>query len=106
MRKTDFHRRVSVFVCGLLLLPLAQAATPPGHACATAHPLATKACVQVLDDGGNAFDAAVAASAALAVVEPTGSGIGGGGFWLLHRASDGFEVFVDGRETAPGAADA
>lgn len=60
--------------------------------------------MQVMAEGGNAFDAAVAASAALAVVEPTGSGLGGGGFWLLHRASDGFEVFVDGRETAPGRA--
>ncbi|HEY0973842.1 MAG TPA: gamma-glutamyltransferase [Solimonas sp.] len=80
------------------------ASTPPAYACATAHPLATDACIAVLANGGNAFDAAVAASAALAVVEPTGSGIGGGGFWLLHRASDRYEVFVDGRETAPAAA--
>jgi gamma-glutamyltranspeptidase/glutathione hydrolase len=95
-------------LCGasLLLVAGVASATPPGHACATAHPLATQACMQILDAGGNAFDAAVAASAALAVVEPTGSGIGGGGFWLLHRASDGFEVFVDGREIAPGAAHA
>ncbi|HXG27959.1 MAG TPA: gamma-glutamyltransferase, partial [Nevskiales bacterium] len=39
--------------------------------------------------------------AALAVVEPTGSGLGGGGFWLLHRAEDGLQVMVDGRERAP-----
>ncbi len=78
--------------------------TPPGYACATAHPLATQACMQVMAEGGNAFDAAVAASAAIAVVEPTGSGIGGGGFWLLHRAADDLEVFIDGRETAPGRA--
>jgi gamma-glutamyltranspeptidase/glutathione hydrolase len=58
----------------------------------------------VLASGGNAFDAAVAVSAALAVVEPYGSGIGGGGLWLLHRERDGFEVMVDGREKAPLAA--
>ena len=77
---------------------------PPGYACATAHPLATQACMEMMASGGNAFDAAVAASAALAVVEPTGSGIGGGGFWLLHREADRLDVFVDGREVAPMAA--
>ncbi len=58
----------------------------------------------MLDVGGNAFDAAVAVTAALAVVEPYGSGIGGGGFWLMHRARDGREVMIDGREKAPLAA--
>jgi len=66
--------------------------------------LATAAGFQILDAGGNAFDAAVAVSAALAVVEPYSSGLGGGGFWLLHRASDGREIMVDGRERAPLAA--
>ena len=68
---------------------------------ATAHPLATAAGEKILAQGGNAFDAAVAISAALAVVEPYSSGIGGGGFWLLHRSSDGFETMIDGREKAP-----
>ena len=58
----------------------------------------------VLAAGGNAFDAAVAVTAALAVVEPHGSGIGGGGFWLLHRERDGRQVMIDGRERAPLAA--
>lgn len=71
---------------------------------ATAHPLATEAGERILAQGGNAFDAAVAISAALAVVEPYSSGIGGGGFWLLHRQEDGFEIMVDGRETAPSKA--
>ena len=71
---------------------------------ATAHPLATKAALETLENGGNAFDAAVVASAVLAVVEPSGSGMGGGGFWLLHRESDGKQVMIDGREMAPAAA--
>ncbi len=70
----------------------------------TAHPLATEAGEHILRQGGNAFDAAVAVGAALAVVEPYASGLGGGGFWLLHRASDQLEVMIDGRETAPRAA--
>ena len=71
---------------------------------ATAHPLATQAALEILENGGNAFDAAVAASAVLSVVEPSGSGMGGGGFWLLHRESDGKQVMIDGREMAPAAA--
>ena len=76
----------------------------PKEAIASAQPLATRAGMEILAAGGNAFDAAVAVSAALAVVEPTSSGLGGGGFWLLHRASDGRDVMIDGRERAPLAA--
>lgn len=79
--------------------PLAFSRQPAGIA--TAHPMATQAGEKILAQGGNAFDAAVAISAALAVVEPYSSGIGGGGFWLLHRAEDGFETMLDGREKAP-----
>jgi gamma-glutamyltranspeptidase/glutathione hydrolase len=77
---------------------------PPAAAIASAHPLATQAGMDILAAGGNAFDAAVAVSAVLAVMEPYSSGLGGGGFWLLHRGRDGFEVVVDGRERAPLAA--
>jgi gamma-glutamyltranspeptidase/glutathione hydrolase len=91
--------------CVLLFLFSAAAAERPSVAAiATAHPLATEAGHEILRQGGNAFDAAVAVSAVLAVVEPYSSGLGGGGFWLLHRASDGFEIMVDGRERAPLAA--
>jgi len=93
------------FVLWLLVLPVAHAAgQPPAAAIASAHPAATRAGLEILQTGGNAFDAAVAVSAALAVVEPYSSGLGGGGFWLLHRVSDGKEVMIDGREKAPLAA--
>lgn len=74
------------------------------YAVASAHPLATEAGERILASGGSAFDAAVTVAATLAVVEPFASGLGGGGFFLLHRGSDGFEVVVDMRETAPLAA--
>ena len=72
---------------------------------ATAHPLATKAGYEILEMGGNAFDAAVTVSAVLSVVEPYSSGLGGGGFFLLHNAEDGQSVFIDAREKAPSMAD-
>ncbi|MGI9301983.1 MAG: gamma-glutamyltransferase [Gammaproteobacteria bacterium] len=94
-------------LAGLSLIDVAAGAAekPRAAAIASAHPLATEAGHEVLAAGGNAFDAAVAVSAALAVVEPAGSGLGGGGFWLLHRARDGFEVMIDGRERTPLKAD-
>ena len=76
------------------------------YALATAHPLATQAGYEILQQGGNAFDAAVAVSAVLGVVEPYGSGFGGGGFWLLHQAKTKREIMIDGRETAPLASSA
>lgn len=87
----------------LWLLPGLSVAQGRG-AVASAHPLATEAGLAILAEGGNAFDAAVTVAAVLAVVEPYSSGMGGGGFWLLHRAEDGFEVMLDGRERAPLAA--
>jgi len=84
--------------------PAAHPGTPHKGAVASAYPLASEAGRQMLAQGGNAFDAAVAVSAALAVVEPTSSGLGGGGFYLLHRQADGYETMLDAREKAPGAA--
>ncbi len=78
-------------------------ATPGKVAIASAHHLATEAGHEVIAAGGNAFDATVAVAMALAVVEPASSGIGGGAFFLLHRVSDGKDVFVDAREVAPAA---
>jgi gamma-glutamyltranspeptidase/glutathione hydrolase len=93
-----------VFVICLSLLLVACSRQPPVAAVASAHPLATEAGLAILERGGNAFDAAVAVTAMLGVVEPYGSGLGGGGFYLLHRQRDQFQVMLDARETAPAAA--
>src|SRR5436305_15248650 len=64
---------------------------------------ATDAGVKVLEDGGNAVDAAVAVGFALAVTHPSAGNIGGGGFMLIRLAA-GRSTFIDFRERAPGAA--
>jgi gamma-glutamyltranspeptidase / glutathione hydrolase len=114
-------RALPASVLGLAIIALVNAATAVADgvagakyfepaavahkgAIASAYPLASEAGQEVLAAGGNAFDAAVAVSAALAVVEPSSSGLGGGGFYLLHRQADGLEIMLDAREKAPGAA--
>ena len=82
----------------------ARQAKPHGAVISSAHAIATDAGHEILAKGGNAFDAAVAVSATLSVVEPVSSGLGGGGFFLLHDARSGRDVFVDARETAPASA--
>ncbi|WP_273444941.1 gamma-glutamyltransferase [Neolewinella agarilytica] len=68
------------------------------------HPLATKVALKVLQNGGNAIDAAVAMQFAMAVVYPRAGNIGGGGF-LVYRDADGNSEALDYREQAPAAAD-
>lgn len=70
---------------------------------ASVHPLATNAGVRVLEEGGNAIDAAVAVALTLGVVDSHNSGIGGGCFILIRRAN-GEVLAIDGREMAPGLA--
>ncbi len=71
----------------------------------TANVYATMAGLEVLEQGGNAVDAAIAISYALGVCEPNASGLGGGGFMNIHMA-DGSELVIDYREVAPMAQDA
>lgn len=70
---------------------------------AAANPLAAKAGLEILHEGGNALDAAIAVQAVLTLVEPQSSGIGGGGFLLDFDGKTGEISAYDGRETAPEA---
>jgi len=85
-------------------LPAAEAAASRQAMVTTANPHATRAGIEMLEAGGNAVDAAIAAHLVLSLVEPQSSGIGGGGFMLIHHAATGETRVVDGRETAPAGA--
>lgn len=87
--------------------PVKAAAAPASHGMvSSAHPLATRAGIEVLARGGSATDAAVAVQAMLGLVEPQSSGLAGGAFLLHYRARDGHIDAYLGRERAPLAADA
>jgi len=111
MKRPAIPHLISLLLLAFLLPMAASAAPadrpaahPPGAAIASAHALATEAGLDTIRDGGNAFDAAVTVSSVLSVVEPISSGLGGGGFFLLHDARTGKDVFLDAREIAPQAA--
>ncbi|GAA6988889.1 gamma-glutamyltransferase [Helicobacter pylori] len=106
--RRSFLKTIGLGVMALslgLLSPLSAASYPPikntkvGLALSS-HPLASEIGQKVLEDGGNAIDAAVAIGFALAVVHPAAGNIGGGGFAVIHLAN-GENVALDFREKAP-----
>ena len=77
--------------------------TGTGGAVATISAQASQAALAILNQGGNAVDAAVAAAATLGVTDPFSCGIGGGGFMVIYLARDKRVITIDHREMAPGA---
>ena len=78
-------------------------ATGSGGAVATISEPASRAAMAILNKGGNAIDAAVAAAATLGVTDPFSCGIGGGGFMVIYLARDKRVITIDHRETAPAS---
>ena len=75
-----------------------------GAMVSAANPYAVKAAIWILEKGGSATDAAIAAHLVLGLVEPQSSGLGGGGFILNYDFKTNNLTFIDGRETAPASA--
>jgi gamma-glutamyltranspeptidase/glutathione hydrolase len=75
-----------------------------GGMATAANPHAVAAAIEMLEKGGHAVDAAIAAHTVLGLVEPQSSGIGGGGFMLVYEREGGELTFHEGREIAPSGA--
>jgi gamma-glutamyltranspeptidase/glutathione hydrolase len=105
---TSAKALASALTFSIVLHPVAVLAKPPvstgtGGAVATISEKASQSAIEILNKGGNAIDAAVAAAATLGVTDPFSCGIGGGGFMVIYLAKDKRVVTIDHRETAPSS---
>jgi gamma-glutamyltranspeptidase/glutathione hydrolase len=94
---------LSIVLAPPLALARNPVATGTGGAVATISEKASESAIAILNKGGNAIDAAVAAAATLGVTDPFSCGIGGGGFMVIYLAKDKRVITVDHRETAPSS---
>jgi gamma-glutamyltranspeptidase/glutathione hydrolase len=103
-----FHAIAALALLTACLPRLGSAADPEpwdrGAIATAANPHAVAAAIEMLEKGGHAVDAAIAAHAVLGLVEPQSSGIGGGGFMLIYDHSNQALAFHDGREISPSGA--
>ena len=96
---TSIYRLVAFFL--ILLVFYSSHIKAESYAVASRHHIATDIGIKVLEEGGNAIDAAVAVAFALAVVNPSAGNLGGGGFMLIHLAEKTETISIDYRERAP-----
>ena len=85
----------------ILILSFSVFVRAESYAVASRHHLATDIGIKILEEGGNAVDAAIAVAFALAVVNPSAGNLGGGGFMLIHLAQKNKTYSIDYRERAP-----
>ena len=96
---TLIYRLIAFFL--ILLVFYSSLIKAESYAVASRHHIATDIGIKVLEEGGNAIDAAVAVAFALAVVNPSAGNLGGGGFMLIHLAEKTETISIDYRERAP-----
>lgn len=106
IKRFFFSRLIAISVVTVVQVPIANSQTFPldrtrQGMVASAHPLASQVGLDILKQGGNAIDAAVATTLAISVVEPFSAGIGGGGFMLFYQARNNETKALDFRERAP-----
>jgi len=101
--KTAATLAISIILAAPCVLAKTPVATGTGGAVATISDHASQSAMAILNKGGNAVDAAVAAAATLGVTDPFSCGIGGGGFMVIYLAKDKRVITIDHREMAPAS---
>ena len=99
--KKSFLKKIIIVSIALLFLSFCAKSSNQPFGIATRHHIATDIGMNILVEGGNAIDAAVAVSFALAVVNPSAGNLGGGGFMLIHLSETNETIALDYRERAP-----